>query len=145
MKKLLIALAMITTPYLAFAGANIGVEINLGHPDFYGQVEIGNMAPPPVIYAQPVVIQGSAYGVQPLYLRVPPDHANNWRRYCGEYNACGRPVYFVKDDWYRETYAPQYRHDHYDEHHDDHHHDDDHHDHGHHHDDEDEHHHHDHD
>ena len=143
MKKLLIVIAMLATPYLAYAGANIGIAINLGHPDFYGQVELGNMGPPPVIYSQPVVIEGAAYGVQPMYLRVPQDQTSDWRRYCGEYNACGRPVYFVRDEWYRDTYAPQYRHDHYDEHYDDDHHE--HHDHGHHHDDEEEHHHHDHD
>jgi len=42
-------------------------------------------------------------------LRVPPGHQKNWKRYCGRYEACGRPVYFVRDDWYNNVYAPQYR------------------------------------
>ncbi|UUZ54880.1 hypothetical protein LP419_02455 [Massilia sp. H-1] len=32
-----------------------------------------------------------------------------WGKHCGAYNACGRQVYFVKDDWYNNTYAPRYR------------------------------------
>jgi hypothetical protein len=45
----------------------------------------------------------------PLYLRVPPGHAKNWSRHCGAYNACNERVYFVKDKWYRNEYAPRYR------------------------------------
>jgi hypothetical protein len=26
-----------------------------------------------------------------------------------EYNACGRPVYFVRDDWYQREYVPRYQ------------------------------------
>jgi len=29
--------------------------------------------------------------------------------YCPKYNACGRPVYFVRDRWYNEVYVPQYQ------------------------------------
>jgi hypothetical protein len=35
----------------------------------------------------------------------------NWRKHCGAYNACGQRVYFVRDDWYNNTYAPRYRHE----------------------------------
>jgi hypothetical protein len=34
-----------------------------------------------------------------VYLRVPPGHRRNWSRFCGRYDACGRPVLFVRDDW----------------------------------------------
>jgi len=46
---------------------------------------------------------------EPIYLRVPPGHAKQWKRYCQRYRACGRPVYFVQEDWYRHEYAPRYR------------------------------------
>ena len=42
---------------------------------------------------------------RPVYLYVPPAHQQNWRRYCGHYNACGQPVYFVREDWVRERYV----------------------------------------
>jgi hypothetical protein len=35
-----------------------------------------------------------------VYLWVPPGHRKNWRKHCGQYQACGVPVYFVRDDWY---------------------------------------------
>ena len=25
----------------------------------------------------------------------------HWRKHCARYDACGRPVYFVQEDWYR--------------------------------------------
>jgi len=56
-----------------------------------------------VIYPVPGVVY------EPLYLRVPPGHAKSWKRYCGRYDACGRPVYFVQDNWYRNQYIPAYR------------------------------------
>lgn len=40
---------------------------------------------------------------------MPPGHAKHWSKFCGRYDACGRPVYFVNDSWYNDTYAPRYR------------------------------------
>ena len=54
---------------------------------------------PPVRYVQQ----------QPLYLYVPPGHQKNWRKFCGRYNACGQPVYFVKEQWVRERYNERQR------------------------------------
>jgi hypothetical protein len=42
---------------------------------------------------------------------VPPGHEKHWNKHCAEYNACGRPVYFVRDDWYNNEYVPHYQHD----------------------------------
>ncbi|PRC92415.1 hypothetical protein [Solimicrobium silvestre] len=114
MNRFLISLALLASPLLANAGPNVGVSVNIGQPGFYGQIELGNVPPPPVMYGTPMIIQPAPVGVvvQPLYLRVPSSHYRNWRHYCGRYNACGRPVYFVQDNWYRNTYAPQYRHEH---------------------------------
>jgi hypothetical protein len=44
---------------------------------------------------------------QPVYLWVPPGHQKNWRKHCYRYNACGVPVYFVQENWYRGHVAPQ--------------------------------------
>jgi hypothetical protein len=111
MKRLI---ALIASPLISSAQTRVGVSIGIGQPGYYGQLEIGNVAPPPLMYAQPMIIQPAPVGViyPPLYLRVPSGHYRNWRHYCGRYNACGRPVYFVQDNWYRNTYAPRYRNEH---------------------------------
>ncbi len=69
-------------------------------PGVYGRINIGNAAPPPVIYSTPVVVTQPAYPVQraPIYLYVPPGHARDWGRHCRHYNACNQPVYFVNVD-----------------------------------------------
>lgn len=110
MKKVLFAtlLGVCTVP--AFAG-DIGVSISVGQPGFYGQIDIGNTPRPPVVYAQPVVVaRAPEYAsAQPIYLHVPPGHEKHWNKHCGEYHACGRPVYFVRDDWYNNEYVPRHR------------------------------------
>jgi hypothetical protein len=100
-------LAMVSGQSLA---ADVGVSISVGEPGFYGRLDIGNFPPPQLIYPRPIVIQPVAGVVyEPIYLRVPPAHAGDWRRYCNAYGACGRPVYFVQDRWYNEVYVPHYR------------------------------------
>lgn len=76
-------------------------------PGVYGEVQFGNAPPPPVFYSQPRIIvrEPRSEHAAPLYMHVPPRHAKNWRRYCREYNACGRPVYFVRS----QEYEPGYR------------------------------------
>ena len=88
--------------------ADVGVSISIGQPGFYGQIDIGNMRPQ-VIYPQPVIIRRAPVEAPPLYLRVPPGHEKNWAKHCRKYDACGRPVYFVKGDWYEREYVPRYR------------------------------------
>ncbi len=90
-------------------GADVGVSVSVGQPGFYGRIDIGNVPPPQVIYAQPIIIQRVAQPPQPVYLRVPPGHAQKWSKHCQKYDACGRPVYFVKDDWYNNVYVPYYQ------------------------------------
>lgn len=105
------AIAVFSVPTWA---ADVGVSISIGQPGFYGQIDIGNFPRPPLIYPEPVIIRPVPVGVvvQPVYLRVPPGHAKDWGRYCGRYNACGRPVYFVQDRWYNEVYVPRYQEQH---------------------------------
>ncbi len=77
-------------------------------PGVYGQVQFGNDRPPPVVYAQPMLIEPQAIPPPPVYLHVPPGHARNWRRHCGEYHACNRPVYFVRSAEYDPEYQRHY-------------------------------------
>lgn len=80
----------------AYVNATVGGELA---PGVYGQIQIGNAPPPPLLYSRPVVIHRPAVVVpaEPMYLYVPPGHAKNWRKHCARYDACGRPVYFVKE------------------------------------------------
>lgn len=118
MKHLLFAAAL-TTASMTGIAAEVGMSINVGQPGFYGQIDIGGYPPPPVIYHQPRVGYYVPEDRPPLYLHVPPGHAKHWSRHCGKYNACNERVYFVKDNWYRNEYAPRYR-EHSDRHGNDH-------------------------
>lgn len=108
MKKLCLWLALASCT-LPAAATDVGVSIGVAQPGFYGRIDIGSVAAPPVlIYPQPVLIAPPPRTVvvpQPIYMHVPPGHAKNWSKHCGAYNACGRPVYFVQDDWYQQHYA----------------------------------------
>lgn len=86
---------------------DLGIHIILSGqvaPGIYGQVQIGNASPPPLVYAQPMLIEPLAAPPPPVYLHVPPGHARNWRKHCREYNACNRPVYFVRSAEYEPGY-----------------------------------------
>lgn len=102
---------LLTSLLLVFSEAHatdIGVSVSIGDPNFYGRIDIGNFPQPRVIYPEPVIIErGGHYA--PVYMRVPPGHAKDWKKHCKHYNACARPVYFVQDDWYERDYAPAYR------------------------------------
>jgi hypothetical protein len=90
--------------------ADVGVSISIGEPDFYGRIDIGDAPRPRLLYNEPVVIiRDGYYQAAPLYLRVRSGHAEHWKAHCHDYNACNRPVYFVRDDWYNNDYAPHYR------------------------------------
>ncbi len=90
----------------------VGLSVTIDQPGLYGRVDIGNVPPPVLVYPRPVVIVRPAPTVvvqEPLYLHVPPGHARHWRRHCHEYDACGRPVYFVQERWYNDVYVPARR------------------------------------
>jgi hypothetical protein len=109
MKSIIFGVALAAAAFPALAQTN--VSISVGQPGFYGRVDIGDFAPQPVLYApQPVIVQQVPhYVAEPVYLRVPPGHRKHWSKFCGRYDACGRPVLFVRDEWYTNTYAPRYR------------------------------------
>ena len=106
MRRLVFAAVIAATSGSALA-ADVAVSVAVGQPGYYGRIDIGNFPQPQLIYAQPVVVQPVPVGAvpQPLYLHVPPGHAKNWRKHCGQYNACGQPVYFVSDDWYNNVHV----------------------------------------
>ncbi len=122
--KLTLSALLLAAASSSAIAADVGVSIKIGDPNFYGQINIGNFPRPQVIYEKPIIIEQSRVVYEPIYLHVPPGHAKKWGRYCASYGACGRPVYFVQDGWYRDEYVPRYRtykqdkhhHKHYDKH-----------------------------
>lgn len=109
MKKLILAAAILASAAIP-AAAQTSVSVTIGQPNFYGRIDIGGYPAPPVFVSQPVIIEREVrYIAEPVYLRVPPGHRKNWSKHCARYDACGRPVYFVRDDWYLNEYAPRIR------------------------------------
>lgn len=113
MRKLLFVLTMAAAgATMPAAAADVGVSISVSEPGLYGRIDIGRFPQPEVIVAQPVIVQRPTVVVaqpQPVYLWVPPGHRKNWKSHCHEYNACGSPVYFVKDTWYEQRVMPAAR------------------------------------
>lgn len=125
MKKMfsaaLLSVAILGLGTQAIHAANVDVSINIGHPGYYGPLDIRDFGRPQLIYSEPRVIYRTAIQREPVYLHVPPGHAKNWRKHCGKYNACGERVYFVQDSWYNREYVPRYQAQHHrDERRDDH-------------------------
>ncbi|MCF8207303.1 MAG: hypothetical protein K9J82_19625 [Methylotenera sp.] len=101
----------------AAQATDVGVSIGFSQPGVYGRVDIGRYPAPVLVAPQPVVI-GRPVVREPVYLWVPPGHRRDWRHHCRQYGACGAPVYFVQDGWYREHVivrrdGPPHRHDHH--------------------------------
>ena len=90
--------------------ADVGVSVQISQPGVYGRIDLGRFPQPAVVVAQPVwvappvVVAGPR--PEPVYMWVPPGHRKNWRQHCRRYQACGTPVYFVQDRWYRSHVAP---------------------------------------
>jgi hypothetical protein len=109
MKKIL-AVLLLSVGAIGSAAAQVGVSIGINQPGVYGRINIGDVPRPALVLPQPVLIAAPRVAVraEPVYLYVPPTHQQNWRRYCGRYNACGQPVYFVRDQWVRERYEREH-------------------------------------
>ena len=110
MKKIIATLLAAGAVGAAVAQPSVGVSIGINQPGVYGRINIGDVPRPALVLPQPVLIARPRVAVQaePVYLYVPPTHQQNWRRYCGRYNACGQPVYFVRDQWVRERYSHEH-------------------------------------
>ncbi|MBC7992528.1 MAG: hypothetical protein H7Z15_04705 [Rhizobacter sp.] len=105
-----LALVAVFAASTASAQTSVGVSVSVNQPGVYGRIDIGNMPPPPVIYAQPIIYAPPRVRVvqEPMYLYVPPGHQKNWGKHCKRYNACGQPVYFVRESWVRERYEHEH-------------------------------------
>ena len=76
----LVAVSLVGTG-LSYAGG-LDVHVMLSGevaPGLYGQVKLGNERPPPVVYAQPMLIEPQPAPPPPIYLHVPPGHAKDDR------------------------------------------------------------------
>ena len=107
----LAAIALATcTATSAFAAPNAGVSIGIVQPGVYGRVDVGHYPSPALVSQEPVVIRQTRYAMhqRPIYFYVPAQHQQHWARYCGRYNACGQPVYFVQERWVRERYQHEH-------------------------------------
>ena len=110
MKKLIAWVLGVGVVGSVVAQPSVGVSIGINQPGVYGRINIGDVPRPALILPQPVIISQPRYEVHrsPIYLYVPPAHQQNWRQYCGRYEACGQPVYFVKEQWVRERYEHEH-------------------------------------
>jgi hypothetical protein len=80
-----------------YVNATVGGPLRAG---VYGQVLVRHGPPPPLISNRPVVAVKALGPVrgEPMYIYVPPGHVRKWVKYCKDYRACERPVYFVRMD-----------------------------------------------
>lgn len=127
LKSGLLALALGTLGVGA-AHAQAYVNLTVGGPvapGVYGQISVGSNPVPPIINVAPVVIGQPVFGAAPMYLYVSNVEYRNWGRYCYRYQACGRPVYFVRvddrDRWWERRgegpHGPERGYERHDEHH----------------------------
>ncbi len=85
---------------------DVGVSIGISQPGVYGRIDIGRYPQPVLVTPRPVIVAPAPVAVQPVYMWVPPGHRRHWHKHCAQYGACGAPVYFVQDGWYRQHVAP---------------------------------------
>jgi hypothetical protein len=110
MKRFLLVTALVAVTASALARAEVGVSIEVGHPGFYGRIDIGGFPEPRLVFPEPVIIDHvHVVAGPPVYLHVPPGHAKDWGKHCAKYDACGHRVFFVQDGWYDEVYVPAYQ------------------------------------
>ncbi|MDO5654188.1 MAG: hypothetical protein Q4G39_08820 [Brachymonas sp.] len=101
-------LATLTLGAMGTVGANVAqaqvtihpyLNISVGAPlvtGTYGRIQFDPGVPVPPLYSPtPVLIRRPVVNTQPVYMYVPTQHRQNWASYCGRYNACQMPVYFV--------------------------------------------------
>lgn len=92
------------------AATSVGISIGINSPGQYGRIDINNYPQPRLVYEQPIIYAPSPVAVyqRPIYLYVPQPQQTNWGRYCGNYGACGQPVYFVQETWVRDEYRREH-------------------------------------
>ncbi len=109
--KILATLTLAAAAVLpAHAVTNVGISIGINAPGQYGRVDIDNYPQPVLVNPQPIIYAPTrvAQYQRPIYLYVPAVQQANWGRYCGNYRACGQPVYFVQETWVRNEYRREH-------------------------------------
>lgn len=97
----------------AAANASTQINISIGDSGYWGVLPALTGYRPEVWNNSPIVAIGTAVaGLSAIYLNVPDAERHDWKNHCRKYDACNRPVHFVKNDWYRDQYAPEYRRQH---------------------------------
>jgi hypothetical protein len=95
----LLAATLLALSPLAQA-ADVGVSVVISQPGVYGRVEFGRFPPPQVVVVEPVVMRPVRVvypAPEPALIWVPHGHRKKWHRHCHRYDACDRPVRFVRD------------------------------------------------
>ena len=103
MKRIILSVIAAAALIPAARAADVGVSVSISQPGVYGRIDIGRFPQPVLVAPQPVLIAPPRMVVvrpQPVYMWVPPGHQKKWNKHCHKYNACGVPVYFVKQEWY---------------------------------------------
>lgn len=92
----LIACAAAAPASASWINVTSGAPLRAG---VYGRIQVRG-TPPPLIAPTPVVAKQSLGPVQgePWYFYLPAGQVRKWSVYCRRYNACERPVYFVRMD-----------------------------------------------
>ena len=103
--QLLLLSALLAGPVFG----HVAVNVQVGDPGYYGPLVVEERVHPVLVYPRPIVVNRGVVHAEPLYVRVPSGHAKHWSKHCARYEACARPVYFVRDDWYTREYVPHYR------------------------------------
>lgn len=91
------------------AATQIAVNIGINAPGHYGRIDFNRYPQALLVTQQPVIYLRETVVVQqaPIYLYVPTAQQTDWGRYCRRYQACGRPVHFVREDWVRAQYGSE--------------------------------------
>jgi len=105
----IVAAFILSTSSMTALAVDAGVSINVGQPNYYGRVDPNGYPQPQLIYHQPKAVNRIPTNQPPIYMRVPPKQAKNWRKHCEKYNACDERVLFVQNNWYNNEYAPRYQ------------------------------------
>lgn len=90
------------------AQTSIGLSLGINQPGVYGQINIDTLPAPALVSPTPLVVAPGVASAPPAYIYVPIAEQHDWRRYCRKYNACNRPVYFVREDWVLDRYTHEH-------------------------------------
>jgi hypothetical protein len=106
-QRMIFLMAILTGFFFTnLAFAEVGVSVTIDQPGMYGRIELGDVPRPEVVYRRAVTVEHVRVVQRPIYLHVPQGHIKHWNKHCYRYQACGRPVYFVREEWYERVYVP---------------------------------------